>query len=78
MPFYPPNPGRRPFPSSIGRRIGPLNKIGSRPRPFRSPIQSQQVPTSRFDGLKTIMGHVGNVTNGINMLRQVGSFLKIF
>ena len=78
MPFYPPNPGRRPFPPGNRQRFGPSNQMGRRPRPFNVPNQNQQAPTSRFQGLKTMMGHVGNVTNGINTLRQFGSFIKFF
>lgn len=77
MTFYPPRPRRRPIPPGMRPRGMPPNQMGLRPRPFISPNQNQQEPTSRFDGLKTMMGHVGNVTNGINMLRGLGSFFRI-
>ena len=76
MPFYPPNPGRRPFPPGNRQRFGPPNRIRRQPRSFFAP--NQQARPSRLSGLQTIMGHVGNVTNGINMLRQMGSFFKFF
>ena len=78
MPFYPPNPGRRPFPPGNRQRFGPSNQMGRRPRPFIAPNQNQQAPTSRLQGLKSVMGHAGTVTNGINMLRQMGSVFKFF
>ncbi len=78
MPFFPPNPGRRPFPPGNRQGFRPSNQMGRRPRPFMGPNQNQQAPTSRFQGLKSMMGHVGTVRNGINTLRQVGSLLKIF
>ena len=71
MPFYPPNPGRRPFPPGNRQRFGPPNRIRRQPRTTRN----QQAPTSR---LQTLMGHAGTVTNGINMLRQMGSFMRFF
>ncbi|MEH7379129.1 hypothetical protein V7138_01405 [Bacillus sp. JJ1533] len=74
MPFYPPNPGRRPFPP---RRFGPPNRIRRQPRSFFT-TPNQQAPTSRLQGLQTVMGHVGKVTTGIGMLRQMGGLLKFF
>ena len=78
MPFYPPNPGRRPFPPGKRQRFGPPNRMRRQPRSFLGSTQNQQAPTSRLQGLQTVMGHVGKVTNGINMLRQMGSFFKFF
>lgn len=77
MPFYPPNPGRRPFPPGNRQGFRPPNRFSRQPRPFFT-APNQQAPTSRFQGLRTVMGHVGTVTNGINMLRQMGSVLKFF
>ena len=48
------------------------------PRSFLGSTQHQQAPTPRLQGLQTAMGHVGKVTNGINMLRQIGSLFKFF
>ena len=78
MPFYPPNPGRRPFNLGNRQRFGPPHSMRRQPRSFIAPNRNQQAPASRFQGLKTTMGHVGNITNGINMLRQFGSFFKFF
>ncbi len=78
MPFYPPHPGGRRFPPEYRQRFGAPNRIRRQPRSFFSPTQNQQAPTSRFQGVKTIMGHVGTVSNGINMMRQVGSILRFF
>ena len=77
MPFFPPNPGREPFPPGHRQRFGPPNRKRRQPRPFYT-TPYQQGPTSRFQGLRTVMGHVGKVTNGVNTLRQMGSFLKFF
>lgn len=42
----------------------------------------QQMPRQRFnempDHLNTIMGHMGTITNGINMMRQVSSLVRLF
>jgi hypothetical protein len=86
MPFYPPNPGRRPFsppgrrpfPPGNRQRFGPPNRIRRQPRSFFASTRNQQAPTSRLSGLRTVMGHVGHVGNGINMLRQMGSVFKFF
>ena len=78
MPFFSPNPGRRPFPSGSRPRFGPPNHIRQQPRRFFAPYQNQQAPTSGIHGLRTMMGHVGKVTNGVNMLRQMGSIFKFF
>lgn len=46
-----------------------------------NPYQQQPQP-SRFgmvsDNLNTMMGHMGTVTNGINMMRQVGGLMSLF
>lgn len=78
MPIYPPNPRRRPFPSGNRQRFRPPNRIRRQPHSFFTSTRNQQAPTSRLPKLQTVMGHVGNVTNGINKLRQMGSFFKFF
>lgn len=57
------------------------------PYPF-DPRQGQQFnpyfqgPGSRnrglSDNLNTMMGHMGTITNGINMMRQVGVIMSLF
>ncbi|AWE07964.1 hypothetical protein DCE79_11440 [Lysinibacillus sp. 2017] len=46
-----------------------------------NPYQQQPQP-SRFgmvsDNLNTMMGHMGTITNGINMMRQVGGIMSLF
>ncbi len=76
MPFYPPNPRRRPFSPGNSSRFGSPNRMRRQPRlrPFSN--STQKAP--RLQGLQKVMGHVGTVTNGVNMLRQMGSFLKFF
>ncbi|WP_230875113.1 hypothetical protein [Lysinibacillus cavernae] len=49
-------------------------------QPYYSP--NQQMQGSRLgnlpDHLNTIMGHAGTITNGVNMLRQMGALLSLF
>ncbi len=77
--FFPPNPGRGPFPPRYRQSFGPPN-LGRQQQPFHYP--NQQPQTSRFgripQHLNTIMGHAGTITNGIGMLRQMGSLLRFF
>ena len=80
MPFYQPNPRRRPMPPSYRQGFGPHFQ-GRQDQRFFYP--NQQPPNvSRFgrlpDHLNTIMGHAGTITNGVNMMRQVGSLLRMF
>ncbi|EON70501.1 hypothetical protein [Lysinibacillus sphaericus] len=76
MPFYPPNPGRRPLPP----RYRQGSNRGRQEQPFFYPNQLPQA--SRFgrlpDSINAIMGHAGTITNGVNMLRQMGSLLSLF
>ena len=53
------------------------------PRQWQQPNDPfQQAPGpgsgSLSDNLNTMMGHVGTITNGINMMRQVGSIFSLF
>ncbi|QFF97559.1 hypothetical protein PB01_01310 [Psychrobacillus glaciei] len=81
MPFYPPNPRRRPFSPVYRQRGGPPNQMRRPNNSFRYSNQ-QQSQGSRFERLpghfKNIMGHVGTVKTGVNMIRQVGSILGLF
>ena len=60
--FYPPYP----IASGQGQQFNPY-------------LQGQQ---SRFDGLSDnlnkMAGHMGTITNGINMMRQVSAMIKLF
>lgn len=80
MPFYPPpNPrGRAPQPYRQGFRAP--NQFRRQGQPFF--YTNQQPPQFRNGGLpnhlNTIMGHVGTITNGVNMMRQIGSIMSLF
>ncbi|RPJ94924.1 hypothetical protein CW357_13130 [Rummeliibacillus sp. TYF005] len=81
MPFYPPpNPRRRPQPPYRQGFRTPDQFRGQR-QPFFIPNQ-QQLPQFRSrelpNHLNTIMGHVGTITNGVNMMRQLGSIMSLF
>lgn len=85
MPFFPPNPGRRPFPPNYRQRFGPPPPnqfMGRQPNRFGPRMQNQQMPPSGqgglFNNIKTVMGHMGTVNTGINMLRQFGSVFSFF
>jgi hypothetical protein len=132
MAFYPPNPGRGPFPPRYRQNVGPPGSFGRQGNPYPPPApprrqgnpffypnqmggqgnpsfypnqfgdQGQSFynqnqfgmqnpaaynPNQQFGGsgfgrlpgqLNRIMGHVGTVTNGVNMLRQLGSFMTLF
>ena len=87
MPYYSPDPRRRPVPRSYRQNFNPMYQ-GRReqpfsfnnPRPFS--FNNQQPQNSRFgnlsNSLNTMMGHAGTITNGVNMLRQMGSLLSLF
>ena len=54
------------------------NPYDRQQQPFIDPYERQQQPFGRpslMDGLNTLMGHAGTVTNGVNMMRQIGSIL---
>lgn len=91
MLFYPPDPRRRAYPP-VYRQGGrpPIrmrrqdnaffypNHFNRQQQSFFNPYQ-QQDPFSRAPNhFNNIMGHVGTITNGVNMMRQVGSFLGLF
>ncbi|MED4403362.1 hypothetical protein [Metabacillus fastidiosus] len=82
MPFFPPNPGRRPFPPGHRQRVRPVPPFRRQPGYLFSPNQNQQAPASKIQGLSgnlnKMMGHVGKVTNGVNMIRQIGSIISLF
>ncbi|MGN7116949.1 hypothetical protein [Lysinibacillus odysseyi] len=131
MTFYPPNPGRGPFPpgyrqnfgppgypAPFGRQVSPNpvpqfraqppfyqqpypmgrpgnpffspSPFGNQGQPFLNQNQfgmqdpNAYYPNQQFRGpglsghLNTLMGHVGTVTNGVNMLRQLGSLMTLF
>ncbi len=68
MPFNPPRRDRRPYPPSRRQSASGFSRN-----------RSQQAPSLGLSGhVKSIMGHVGKVRNGINMMRQIGSILKFF
>ena len=87
MQYYSQNPRRRPVPRRYrqsfdsmnqGRRVQPFNFNSQQPFMFNN----QQPQTSRFgnlsNNLQAMMGHAGTITNGVNMLRQMGSLLSLF
>jgi hypothetical protein len=79
MPFYPPNPGprsSRSYPRQMSRPPG-YYPSGRYPRQRQDEYNGQQ-PPSMWNNLNQVMTHVGNVSNGVNMLRQVGSFMSFF
>ena len=67
--FYPPNQE-----NSFG-----INQWQQQQQPFNP---YQQIPNQQFNGmpdnLNRIMGHVQTITNGINMVSQVGSLMSLF
>ena len=79
MPFYPPNRRNRPFPPTYRQDFGPPYQ-SMQEQPFYYP--PQQPPVSRFGrlpaNLNTIMGHAGRISNGVNMVRQMGSLIRFF
>lgn len=78
MPFYPPPTPRRRVPQRYRQDF-------RTPQQFRRQGQppffytNQQPPYGGLPNhLNTIMGHVGTITNGVNMMRQLGSFMSLF
>lgn len=53
----------------------PPNQFESTPyfNPYEQPPYGR-APTN----LNTMMGHVGTITNGINMMRQIGGLMSLF
>ena len=81
--FYPNQPYGDPyrmqgFPGNMSNWMGPSNPFGSQPYPNYYPNQQPGAPYGMPNTLNTLMGHVGNITNGVNMIRQLGSFLGFF
>ncbi len=78
MPYFPPNPRRGPIQPRYRQGYGPSQ--GRFVQPFYYPYQQPQ--TSRVgrlpQHLNTLMGHAGTITNGVNMIRQMGYFLSLF
>ncbi|WP_341302557.1 hypothetical protein MHB44_09530 [Lysinibacillus sp. FSL H8-0500] len=75
MPFFQPEPRRRPYPPRYRQNFGPPYRARQM-QPYISPNQPTQGRLP--DHVNTIMGHVGIITNGVNMLRQMGSLLSLF
>ena len=87
-PFYPqgnPMGGQRnPFfnPRPFGNQGQPFfdqNPFGMQDPASYNPNQQFGAPRRGVgDQLNTLMGHMGTVTNGVNMLRQLGSIMTLF
>ncbi|MGG0658346.1 hypothetical protein [Rummeliibacillus pycnus] len=79
--FGPPNQGRQGFglPNQGRQGFGPPYQ-GRQEQRFFDPNQRQNVSSfGRLpDHLNTIMGHAGTIKNGVNMMREIGSFLRSF
>jgi len=79
MPYYSPNPRRRPVPRRYRQSFDPMMQ-NMRPQP--SSFNNQQPRNSRFgnlaDNLSAMKGHADTITSGVNMLRQMGSLLSLF
>ncbi len=80
MPYFHPNARRGPYPPSNRQYFGPPFRGRLVQQPYYSPNQqSQGLRLGNLpDHLNTIMGHAGTITNGVNMLRQMGSLLSLF
>lgn len=94
MLFNPPDPRRRPYPPVYRQGGRPPNRMRRQNDAFFYPNQfirhqksfsnpyQQQRPFSRFERMPShfnnIMGHVGTITKGVNMMRQFGSILSLF
>ena len=69
---------QQPFSNPYDRQQQPLiDPYDRQQQPFFNPYDRQQ-PSGRpslMDGLNTLMGHAGTVTNGVNTMRQIGSLL---
>ena len=72
QPFYNPGPYQQQQPFN-----GPYNQ-----QPFNNQYFQQQPQGSNFgrlpDQLNRIMGHAGTITNGVNMMRQMGAIFSLF
>ena len=65
QPYYNPNDRQQPF----------ANQNGSQEQQFNPYNRQQQGRPSLMDGLNTLMGHADTLSNGVNMMRQMGSIL---
>lgn len=78
--FYGPNqphPNLNPF-FMQQPTMPPMNQQNQNQFQQQQP-QQQQSPMGRFpDTFNTIMGHAGTIQNGVNMMRQLGSLLRLF
>lgn len=78
MPYFQPNYRRGVYPSNQIGTFGPPFR-GRTMQPNYPPNQQFQAPRiGRLPDLNTIMGHAGTITNGVNMLRQMGALLSLF
>ncbi|WP_146223192.1 hypothetical protein [Ureibacillus chungkukjangi] len=93
MPFYPPDDRRRAFAEDPRRRAmppGPRQNFGppfERRRPD-NPYMNNQQPPYGFpqqgqrrglpENLNMMMNHAGKLSDGINMVRQIGAFFNLF
>ena len=72
QPFYNPGPYQQQQPFN-----GPYYQ-----QPFNNQYFQQQPQGSNFgrlpDQLNRIMGHAGTITNGVNMMRQMGAIFSLF
>lgn len=71
-------PERSNFFSNQGRQPPNYYPNQSWPQPYQiNPYE----PTPPFgglsDNLNTLMGHAGTITNGVNLMRQIGSFISL-
>jgi hypothetical protein len=92
MLFNPPDPRRRPYPPVYRQGGRPPNRMrrqnnaffnpnnfNRREQSFFNPYQQQPPFSERAPNhFNNIMGHVGTITKGVNMMRQVGSILSLF
>ena len=79
--FAPPNSFQQPnyfSPYNQGNSFG-IEPWQQQQVPFNP---YQQIPNQGYgglpDNLNRIMGHVGTITNGINMVRSIGSIMSLF
>jgi hypothetical protein len=80
MPFLPPNQGRIPPRQRIGVRNPNFRYQNQLRRRTGNIFPTNQIGRTPGQGVnfRTIMGHVGTISNGVNMVRQIGSFFRIF
>ena len=74
-PYFNPNPF-----GNQGQPFFGSDQFGMQDPAAYNPNQPFGAPRSRGLGgqLNTLMGHMGTVTNGVNMLRQLGSIMTMF